>query len=504
MKRAIQILAIVGIAALPAAIYQATAWADDEAAEAKREAAQRLAKDERVRIDRYATIVVYLNPHVTTTISTDKPIDFTIKPKWKELNYVRRLCHVTLQPSSLPPGETIGAMTLETTKSVLTVVLRAAKTPDQAHGHFRAEYDPLPAANNICAQRPAHTPMPQLALASFEGQSPGSTVLDIGDVLFNHETFEIEQPGTADNRGQTALYPTVWARFKNEWYLIFDFENGDRSNYPVGHVALTDEYNRANHARAVYVEDGRIDPNDKTLTTVPRGRRQQMAVLIDDPDGLGDYVTLAVTEPDGSRRIQRTKIPVWDLTPPPDENVGKITLSVKGVLGAVWLADGVGADRLEATMLRGIGIGATYGFTEYWNVQVDAIGANSRSANFGEIISDGELGDLERSVSLARFQVGGLLRWGQRYLPSIRLGAGLQIARHRSAFFGATSSQPKSSLEFTTYLSLSAGLDMRINDNVIAGITASIVEPRDREMLSRTIHAGFHLSYDWKSRKSRQ
>ena len=110
MKRAIQILAFVGIAASPLASHQATAWADDAVAEekesdeqAKREAAQRLAKDERIRIDRYATIEVYLNPHVTTTISTDKPIDFTKKPKWKELNFERRLCHVTLQPSSLPP-----------------------------------------------------------------------------------------------------------------------------------------------------------------------------------------------------------------------------------------------------------------------------------------------------------------------------------------------------------------------------------------------------------------
>ena len=239
MKRAIQILAFVGIAGSPLASHQATAWADDAAAEekesdeqAKREAAQRLAKDERIRINRYATIEVFLNPHVTTTISTDKPIDFTKKPKWKELNFERRLCHVTLQPSSLPPGETIGAIKIETTESVITVVLRAAKTPEQAHGHFRAEYDPLPAANSVCALRPTHLPMPQLALASFDGQAPASSVLDIGDVLFHHEIFKIEQPGTVDNRGQTVLYPTVWARLKNDWYLLFDLENGDPKKLP--------------------------------------------------------------------------------------------------------------------------------------------------------------------------------------------------------------------------------------------------------------------------------
>ena len=340
--------------------------------------------------------------------------------------------------------------------------------------------------------------MPQLALASFDGQAPASSVLDIGDVLFHHEIFKIEQPGTVDNRGQTVLYPTVWARLKNDWYLLFDLENGDPKNYPVGHVQLTDEYGHANHARAVYVETGRIDPNAKTLTTIPRGHRQQMAVLIDDPDGLGDYVTLAVTEPDGSRRIQRSKIPVWDLTPPPDDNVGKITFSISGGYGSVWLEDGLGADQTDSTGLRSLSGRVTYGFTRAINIEALVTLGWSGEARFSDMTFNNEQGDLIRNVTIGRFQFGGVLRWGDRYMPVLRLGVGVQGTSYDSQFTvgGNRMDGPESSFDTDALWYFGAGVDMRLSKDFFVGLGATWEQLTTNE--TRSLQAGIHVGYTWK------
>ena len=524
MKRTTLLLALVAMASSSASgttsIGGSRAWAQTKTASPTSEApktsgdiqdtpkapnnasntAQQSPMEQTVRVGRFGTIHVYINPHMTTTISTDKPIARDSTPPWKELNYDRDLCHITLRPKMLPTGDVLGSMELTTTESVITVVLHAGKSPGQAHSHFRAEFDAQPTPNNLCADRQTRTMPPQLALASFQGQVPGSAVLDISDVLFNQETFKIERQGNVESQDLAILNATLWARINTQWYLLFEVENGDPRKFPVGKVHLENEYGFGEYARAVYVEPGRIDPTDNTITTVPPGHRLQMAVLISDPRSLGDHVTLAVSEPDGNRRIQRNEIPVWDLTPPPDDNVGKITVSLRATAGAAWLGDGLGADRQDAAFLSGAGVQVTYGLTKLLNLEAEIAGARSRNARFDSMTFEDMDGELLRRVDVARIQFGGLLRLGRTYMPHVRIGLGLQMASYDTEFIIGNTSRPgpDSSLEFTTYLNLGGGLDIRIRDRWMAGIALSVVEPREADLLNRTIQASFHLSYHWK------
>ena len=454
--------------------------------------------EQTVRVGRFGTIHVYINPHMTTTISTDKPIARDSTPPWKELIYDRDLCHITLRPTMLPTGDVLGSMELTTTESVITVILHAGKSPGQSHGHFRAEFDPQPVPNNLCSNPRARTMPPQLALASFQGQIPGPAKLDISDVLFNQETFKIERQGSVENQDQAILNATLWARVNNQWYLLFEVENGDPRKFPVGKVHLENEYGFGEYARAVYVEPGRIDPTDNTITTVPPGHRLQMAVLISDPKSLGDHVTLAVSEPDGNRRIQRNEIPVWDLTPPPDENVGKITLSLAAAYGVVWLEDGLDASQLDGTDLRLFGGWVTYGFTEKINGEALIVLGNSGQARFADMTINDVQGDLLRNTTLGRAQFGALVRWGDRYKPTFRAGLGVQAASYDSKFMVGSNNTPgpESSVDVHGLWYFGAGLGIQLTDHVMADLSGNFVQLVSSE--SRSVQLGLQIGYSWK------
>ena len=223
-----------------------------------------------------------------------------------------------------------------------------------------------------------------------------------------------------------------------------------------------------------------------------------MAVLIDDPDGLGDYVTLAVTEPDGSRRIQRSKIPVWDLTPPPDENVGKITLSLAAAYGMVWFEDGLGASQLDGTDLRLLGGWVTYGFTEKINGEAFIVLGNSGQARFANMTINDVQGDLLRNARIGRAQFGGLVRWGDRYKPTFRAGLGVQAASYDSRFMVGSSSTPgpESSVDVHGLAYFGAGVGIRLTDSLLLDLSGNFVSLLNSE--SKSVQLGVQIGYSWK------
>ena len=454
------------------------AWAD----EVKNGDAQRVSQEKVVKIGKVATEHVYINPHVITTLSFDKPIDYTRWPDWKEMNVERRLCHIVLRPKSLPAADIIGTMLVHTTESKVTVVLHSGRAPHNAHGHFRAEYDREPKPGNLCSKERA-TAQPQLVLASYNGQTPQPAVLDMSDVLLNHEIVPIREQGKVTSPYRTVVRASHWGKIERERLLFIEVENGDPRNFPIGRVGVVDEYGIADHNRAVYVESGKRDPAENIIATVPRGQRLKLAVLIRDPESLGDYVTVSVSDPEGNRTIQREKIPVWDLTPPPHDNVGRVAISITGGYGATWLGDGMNVGQLDATTLRMVGARITYGLAEYINVEAQVSLGWSDDARFEGVEFKDMVGELTHRATLGRAQLGGLIRWGDTYLPTLRLGIGAQGTSYDSRFFvdGNQLDGPDVAFEVLAFLTFGGGIDIRLGEHLQAGFELAMQQTLWRE-----------------------
>ena len=96
--------------------------------------------------------------------------------------------------------------------------------------------------------------------------------------------------------------------------------------------------------------------------------------------------------------------------------------------------DGLGANRQEPAFLQAAGLQFTYGFTKYINVQGELSVAKSNEARFDDMSFNNMEGALIRRARIGRVHVGGLLRWGDRYQPTLQGSVGLQMTSYETDF----------------------------------------------------------------------
>ena len=169
-------------------------------------------------------------------------------------------------------------------------------------------------------------------------------------------------------------------------------------------------------------------------------------------------------------------------------------LGVSGALGVIWLKDGLGGERSEATDTSGLGLWVLYALSEHWHLEMGAMGAASGDARFHDVTVDGTQGELTRSAKLGRLQGSAFLRLGtEGIMPYVRFGVGAQLTSYSEVF--SAGEAPESSIEGDVVLGGGAGAQIRLGDHLIAGAAFGF----DAELggASRHFQGGLHLGYTW-------
>lgn len=144
--------------------------------------------------------------------------------------------------------------------------------------------------------------------------------------------------------------------------------------------------------------------------------------------------------------------------------------------GALWMTEG---DELAGASLAGLGLRITKGMHENWAFEADVIGARTGQASF----DDGST----RRATLGRVLVGGVLRFGDKVMPTVKLKIGGQA--------GYFTAGDESSFAISGVWSFGAGLDARLGERWLLGLDASFTSTFDSE--SPSLEAGAHLAHSW-------
>jgi hypothetical protein len=182
---------------------------------------------------------------------------------------------------------------------------------------------------------------------------------------------------------------------------------------------------------------------------------------------------------------------------------GRISLHIEALGGAIWLGDGLKQDLLDATSLKGLAVRAVYGFNQWVAFEGAIMGAGTGQARFSGMTIDEQEGTLVRSASLGRVQFGGVLRFGYRIIPTVRLGVGLQGAGYDAELMTATGSAPvtDSEIDVDMTVNFGAGLDIRLGEHFMVGVAASAAGKASTFSGAGSggaIEAGIHAGYAWK------
>ena len=167
---------------------------------------------------------------------------------------------------------------------------------------------------------------------------------------------------------------------------------------------------------------------------------------------------------------------------------GRITLDVQALYGAIWLADGIGLNELGVAPLSGLGVRVGYGINRLLSFEGAVVGASSGAACFMA-----PAGELERSMTLGRVYMGGLLRFGERIMPTARAGLGLQGATQRSKMLDG--SMDESAFEIGFLLGAGVGLDVRLGAGLLLGL--GISGEQNLTTGTPSFDSGIHLGYAW-------
>jgi hypothetical protein len=150
------------------------------------------------------------------------------------------------------------------------------------------------------------------------------------------------------------------------------------------------------------------------------------------------------------------------------------------------------------TSLYGLGARITYSFSLLLAFEADVMAGRSGDARFHEVPWSNMRVDMVRIASVGRVRMGGVLRFGERYIPTVRAGIGAQGASHRATVVadGATSPGPDLRFEVDGMWYFGGGLDIRLGERMVAGAAVSF----DQSMVSdsRSLQLGVHMGYAWK------
>ena len=270
-----------------------------------------------------------------------------------------------------------------------------------------------------------------------------------------------------------------WRKGDENGVLRVAIQNNYAEDATVTKVQLYGKHGSQDHAGEVFIEgdDGWSEPNLEA--TIPANTRVEASVLVKNPKSLGDAARLVLSGPSSILPASQ-----WlDLQPPPEPEREK-AIGINAIRGLVWLE---GGDELDSTNLTGLGLWATYAFTERFHLEIEALGAVTGKARF----EDGPVAQT-RSARLGRVHGGLLVRLGsQGVMPYLRLGVGAQGASYEMN----AGTGDDSSFEFDLTWGVGGGIQLRISDEIIAGATISAGQEFDGG--SRSLQGGAHIGYSW-------
>jgi hypothetical protein len=94
-------------------------------------------------------------------------------------------------------------------------------------------------------------------------------------------------------------------------------------------------------------------------------------------------------------------------------------------------------------------------------------------------------------------QAAGVIRFGDRYVTSTRLGVGVQLASYDSTMNvgGMLMDGPGDGIEVDGLWSVGAGFDARLGEHWILGAAGTFARMFGNG--ARSLEGGLHLSYGW-------
>lgn len=296
-----------------------------------------------------------------------------------------------------------------------------------------------------------------------------------------------------------------------KFYLALDVSNKTGQPVPLDHHQVKDRQGAQHESRlmAMFPE---IEPDGGKRFLAP-GKETRMVLEI--PGAIeGDFAATRVallTSATGSE-IAWAAVDAWQGNPlflpkPHDqiererrdrEALGRVTLQLQPLFGAMWLANPLEDSPLGMASVNGFSVRAAYGFNRFLSVEGELSGAFSGPARFSGMAYNNMQGVLTRDAQFGRAQIGGLLKLGHRYVPTLRLGIGLQGTDHRAEFTpegGQSVDGPELGFQAKAYFTFGAGFDVRFGNGWLAGLDATFAQLIADE--SSVLLIGLHVGYSW-------
>jgi hypothetical protein len=296
-----------------------------------------------------------------------------------------------------------------------------------------------------------------------------------------------------------------------ELITSFVLENARMQPYRAAAIWAVDADGRKSRAELVAVGSP-AQPEEGIIAWIPPGKRARMVIAIPDAArGRFTSMQIHISEPHGLNAVMGEAEHWYEWSPlfkpatpeqmeekrREEEARGRVSVHLQAIVGAIWLTDGMGGSQPDAATLTGLGVRGTYSVNRLFAFEAGVMGAKTGEASFADRTVGGMQGELARSASLGRVQLGGVVRLGYRIIPTMRLGVGLQGAGYDTELMAAGGHVPgpESGLEINGLWYFGGGVDIRLGRYLSAGIAGSFEQLVSSEV--RSVGAGIHLGYSW-------
>ncbi len=325
----------------------------------------------------------------------------------------------------------------------------------------------------------------------------------IADQLLTHTEMQTRPPAPSSAPLQLDIERVAW--MNSEPYIKFSVNNRDPATAPeLAEIRLSEGTRPSIRAEIVSIQaPGNIDR--RLPATVPPTQRADGIVWI--PPQLKDRVqslTMTVYGLDGtlllSAKLDDYIVPVlpkeeYERQQARERRAKQLIIGIRLLTGACWIPDGLETDNLDATSCTGLGFRLTKGISQLIAFEAEIAALQTGKANFTNVTVGEISGNLTRTASLGRIQLGGVLRFGDRIIPNARIALGLQATSHENDF-SAPEAAPglDQATKFTRLLNIGIGVDIRLGDSLMAGVGTSAIFLGDR---LESVDAGVTVSYGW-------
>lgn len=321
----------------------------------------------------------------------------------------------------------------------------------------------------------------------------------------NRQLFPVLEHVRVDESAELSLMVASATWVGEKLLLTVDLGNDSSQPFRADDVVVHDRDEKS-HAARVMAMFPEPDPAAEPLIAPKRDAR--LVVAVDDAMK-GDFSAVRLEFRDAvTNRAVWVAVDEYQhrnpfMVPVSREEIARrrrarqTTVSVRGLFGGFWTTAGGDLGGLDGTTMGGFGVRVTKGFFQNLAFEVDAVGGRSGDANFSGMSWSGMTGDVVRRATFGRLQGSGVLRFGDQYVGSMRVGLGIQLASYDSTFTtgGGPMDGPGDGFEVDGVASVGGGLDVRLGKHATVGVGLAFTQ------LWRTgssaLEAGLHFGYGW-------